>query len=270
MITRPEQHVEHEMVLGDPRRTPHGQQHTVHCDRVREIWLSASGQVPGRGSRSRRNCASTWLEDARRTSAYVRPTTRSRLRRCLFDGGVKNETNMVLDYAMVQRVELINEEYLQRIQPWNDDWILVPTLLKVFHVGVVNPFKRALRQTAPDDPVCASPAWANQCVVPCPALLDHGTCGRRMHNDAAVARRQCGKVRVRCLLGGAPHQHVHPGQCPPLAPDATTLEARVILARSCQEAAGAGKPRPGQDCSSVQCPALGAVVPLGGPRTSSQ
>ena len=101
MITRPEHYVEHEMVLGDPRRTPHGQQYAVHCDRGRAIWLSASGQVPGRGPRSRRNCASTWLEDARRTSAYVRPTTRSRLRRCLFDGGVKNETNMVLDYALL-------------------------------------------------------------------------------------------------------------------------------------------------------------------------
>ena len=37
------------------------------------------------------------------------------LRTCGQRRGVINETNMVLDYALVQRVQLINEEYLQRI-----------------------------------------------------------------------------------------------------------------------------------------------------------
>ena len=78
----------------------------------RKIFLSGVRGLSRLAARSRRNYASTWLEDARRTSAYVLATTRSGLRRCLLDGGVKDETHVVLEHNLAHVVELVNEEYL--------------------------------------------------------------------------------------------------------------------------------------------------------------
>ena len=57
------------MILGGPRRTAHGQQNTVQGGRVQEIWLSANGQVPGRGPS---DLKSTSPGLAQQTGAQVR------------------------------------------------------------------------------------------------------------------------------------------------------------------------------------------------------
>ena len=48
MITIPEHHIQHEMVLGDPRECTYSRQSTVPLDRIHEILLLADRKVPGR------------------------------------------------------------------------------------------------------------------------------------------------------------------------------------------------------------------------------
>ena len=78
----------------------------------RKIFLSGVRGLSRLATRTHRNYASTWLEDARRTSAYVLATTRSELRRCLLDSSVKDETHVVLEHNLAHGVELVKEEYL--------------------------------------------------------------------------------------------------------------------------------------------------------------
>ena len=78
----------------------------------RKIFLSGVRGLSRSATRSHRNYASTWLEDARRTSSYVLATTRSGLARCLLDSSVEDETHVVLEHNLAHGVELVNEEYL--------------------------------------------------------------------------------------------------------------------------------------------------------------